>query len=88
MGGSHASEGPLMLLAHGKLPTVLQEIGHIVCSQLPMNLWSNMLLQNVIPFWKELFVDFKMAPNIKSHSLCVWGYRRLYKSHSCILKYF
>ena len=44
MGGSHASEGPLMLLAHGKLPTVLQEIGHIVCSQLPMNLWSNMLL--------------------------------------------
>ena len=24
-----------------------------------------MLRQNVIPFWKELFVAFKMAPNIK-----------------------
>ena len=23
------------------------------------------LRQNVIPFWKELFVAFKMAPNLK-----------------------
>ena len=29
------------LLAHVKLSTVLQESGHIVCSQLSMNLWSN-----------------------------------------------
>ena len=28
-----------------------------------------MLRQNIIPFWKELFVAFKMAPNIKKHSL-------------------
>ena len=28
-----------------------------------------MLRQNVIPFWKELFVAFKMAPNRKKRSL-------------------
>ena len=28
-----------------------------------------MLRQNVIPFWKELFVAFKMAPYVKKHSL-------------------
>ena len=47
-----------------------------------------MLRQNVIPFWKELFVAFKMAPNIKKHSLYFSSYRRLYKGHSCILEFF
>ena len=36
------------LLAHGKLPTVLLEIEHIVCSQLLMNLRSNKKITNVI----------------------------------------
>ena len=36
------------LLAHGKLPTVLQEIEHIVCSQLLMNLRSNKEITIVI----------------------------------------
>ena len=31
--------------------------------------FTYMLRQNVVPFWKELFVAFKMAPNIKKHSL-------------------
>ena len=29
--------------------------------------FTYMLRQNVIPFWIELFVAFKMAPNIKKH---------------------
>ena len=47
-----------------------------------------MLRQNVIPFWKELFVAFKMAPNIKKHLLYFSSYRCLYKGHSYILKFF
>ena len=39
-------------------------------------------------FWKELFVAFKMTPNIKKHSLYFSSYRRLYKGHSCILAFF
>ena len=50
--------------------------------------FTYMLRQNVILFWKELFVAFKMAPNIKKHSLYFSSYRRLYKCHSCILKLF
>ena len=50
--------------------------------------FTYMLRQNVIPFWKGLFVVFKTAPNIKKHSLYVSSYRCLYKSHSCILKFF
>ena len=46
------------------------------------------LRQNVIPLWKELFVAFKMAPNIKKHSLYFSSYRPLFKGHSCILKFF
>ena len=34
------------------------------------------------------FVAFKMAPNIKKHSLYVSSYRRLYKGHSCVLRIF
>ena len=48
----------------------------------------HMLRQNVIPFWKELFVAFKMAPNIKKLSLYFSSYGRLYKGHSCILEFF
>ena len=47
-----------------------------------------MLRLNAIPFWKELFVVFKMAPNIKTHSLYFSSDRPLYKGHNCILKFF
>ena len=50
--------------------------------------FTYMLRQNVIPFWKELFVAFKMASNIKKHSLYFSSYKLLYKGHSCILKCF
>ena len=50
--------------------------------------FTYMLRQNVIPFWKELFVAFKVAPNIKKNSLYFSSYRRLYKGHSCILAFF
>ena len=29
--------------------------------------FTYMLRQNVTPFWKGLFVDFKIAPDIKKH---------------------
>ena len=41
--------------------------------------FTYMLRQNAIPFWKELFVVFKMAQNIKKHSLYFSSYRRLYE---------
>ena len=50
--------------------------------------FTYMLRQNAIPFWKELFVVFKMAPSIKKHSQYFSSYRHLYKDHSCILKFF
>ena len=50
--------------------------------------FTYMLRQNVIPFWKELFVAFKMVPNIKKHSLYFSSYRPFYKGHPCILKFF
>ena len=50
--------------------------------------FTYMKRQNAIHFWKELFVAFKMALNIKTHSLYISSNRRLYKSHSCILKFF
>ena len=40
-----------------------------------------MLRQNVIPFLKELFAAFKMAPNIKKHLQYFSSYRRSYKGH-------
>ena len=46
-----------------------------------------MLRYNAISFWKELFVAFNMAPNIKKHSLYFSSHRRLYKGHSCILEF-
>ena len=48
--------------------------------------FTYMLWQNIIPFWKELFVALKMTPNIKKHSLYFLSYKPLYKGHSCILK--
>ena len=50
--------------------------------------FTYVLRQNVIPCWTELFVAFKMAPNIKKHTLYLLSYRPLYKGHSCILKFF
>ena len=50
--------------------------------------FTYMLRQNVIPFWKELFVAFKMAPNRKIQSLHFLGYGCIHKGHSCILKFF
>ena len=50
--------------------------------------FTYMLQQHAIPFRKELFVAFKKAPNIKTHSLYFSSYRPLYKGHSCILKFF
>ena len=50
--------------------------------------FTYMLRQNSIPIWKELFVAFKMAPNIKKNSLYFSSYRRLYKGHPCILAFF
>ena len=49
--------------------------------------FTKMLRQNAIPFWKELFVAFKMALNIKKNSIYFSSYRRLYKGHSCILPF-
>ena len=42
--------------------------------------FAYMLRQNIIPFWKELLVAFKMTPNIKKHSLDFLSYRRLFKA--------
>ena len=50
--------------------------------------FTYMLRQNVIRFWKELFVAFKMAPNIKTNSLHFSSYKPLDKGYSCILKFF
>ena len=50
--------------------------------------FTYMLRQNIIPFWKELFLAFKMAPNMKKQSLYFSSYRPLFKGHSCILKFF
>ena len=49
--------------------------------------FTYMLRQNVILFLKELFVAFKMAPNIKKHLLFFSSYIPLYKSRSSILKF-
>ena len=50
--------------------------------------FTYMLRQNAIPFWKELFVAFKMAPSIKKHSLYFSSYKPSYKGYSYILKFF
>ena len=50
--------------------------------------FTYMLRQNVIHFWKELFLAFPMAPNIKKHLLFFSSYRPLYKGRSSILNFF
>ena len=52
-----------------------------------LTFFTYMLRLNVIPYWKELFIAYKMAPNIKKNSLYFSSYRRLYKGHSCILAF-
>ena len=42
--------------------------------------FTYMLRQNGIPFWKEPFVAFKMAPKIKKHALYFSSNRPLYKA--------
>ena len=49
--------------------------------------FTYMLRQNVILFWKDLSAAFKMTPTITKHPLYFLSYRRLYKGHSCILKF-
>ena len=72
--------------------SVDDEVDYEGCSNMNassfITFFTCMLRQNVIPFRKELLVTFKMAPNIKQHSLYFWSYRPLYKGHSCILKFF
>ena len=62
------------------------------CSNMNANsfitFFTYMPLQNVIPFRKELLVTFKLAPNIKKHSLYFSSYRPLNKGHSCMMKFF
>ena len=84
----------VLKLCSGSPPTQCKSLqyGYEGCSNMNasgfITFFTYMLRQNVIPFWKELFVAFKMAPNIKKHSLYFSSYRRLYKDHSCILKSF
>ena len=49
--------------------------------------FTYMLRQNVISFWKELSVAFTMTPK-ETLTIYVSSYRRLYRSHSYILKFF
>ena len=68
-------------------PTVYEGCSNMNASSF-ITFFTYMLRQNAIPFWKELFVVFKMAPNIKTHSRYFSSYRPLYKGHSCILQFF
>ena len=71
---------------------IIQKCTYEGCSNMNassfITFFTYMLWQNVILFWKELYVAFKMTPNIKKHSLYVSSYIPLYKGHSCILKFF
>ena len=69
------------------LPQQIRGLFNIIASSF-ITFFTYMLRQNVIPYWEELFVAFKMAPNIKKYSLYFSSYRPLYKGHSCILKCF
>ena len=53
-----------------------------------ITLFTYMLRHNVIPFWKEQFVAFKLAPNIKKHSIYSLSYIHLFDGHSYILTFF
>ena len=87
----------LLLNTLALVHTLIKQISGVIavyegCSNMNassfITFFTYMLRQNIIPFWKELFVGFKMAPNIKTHSLYFSSYRPLYKGHYCILKFF
>ena len=83
---AHAVPGVQKLLI--RVGNVVEECSNMNASRF-ITFFTYMLRLNVIPFWKELvFVVFKMAPNIKEHTLNFSSYRPLYKGHSCILKFF
>ena len=44
-----------------------------------------MLRQNVIRFYKGLYVTFKLAPDLKKNPVDLSSYRPLNKGHFCIL---
>ena len=68
----------LVLCLMGIFTNHLKIITYEDCSNMNtssfITFFTYMLRQNVIPFWKELFVVFKMAPNIKKHSLYFSSY--------------
>ena len=84
----------LLLLIQEGLLKVTSKSKHMYegCSNMNassfITFFTYMLRQHAIPFRKELFVAFKKAPNIKTHSLYFSSYRPLYKGHSYILKFF
>ena len=53
-----------------------------------ITLFTYMLRHNVIPFWKEQYVAFKLAQNIKRHTIYFSSYRHLYDGYSYILTFF
>ena len=73
-------------------PAHSDKLGYEGCSNMNassfITFFTYMLRQNAIPFWKELFVAFRMAPQIENHSLYFSSCRPLYKGHSCILIFF
>ena len=76
-----------ILVSHILVVTLYEGCSNMNASSF-ITFFTFMLRQNVIHFWKELFVAFKMAPNIKKHPLYFSSYRPLYTGHSCILKFF
>ena len=82
----------LFFFLHVHVAQIANECNYEGCSNMNASSFitfvTYMLRQNVIPFWKELFVAFKMAPNIKKHSHFFSSYRPLYKGCSSILKFF
>ena len=50
-----------------------------------ISFFKYILRQNVIRFWKELFVALKLVPNIKEHTIHFLSYIHLYEGHSYIL---
>ena len=64
---------------YSQLPLIYEGCSNMNASGF-ITFFTYMLRQNIIPFWKELFVAFKMAPNIKKQSLYFSSYRSLYKT--------
>ena len=47
---------------------------------------TNMLRQNGIRFYKGVYVTFKLAPGIKTNTVCLMSYSPLNEGHFSILK--